>query len=49
MSIDDYVVVYFLPDNEKVGIQVSINAIQILNLKLIILILVRIVVSTLLH
>ena len=40
MSIDEYIVVYFLLDNEKMGSQVPINEIQILNIKVIILVLV---------
>ena len=42
MTIDEYIVVYYLPDIEKVGSQISTNLIQILGLKAIILALGRI-------
>ena len=42
LTIDEYIVVYYLPDTKKVGSQISKNSIQILGLKAILLELGRI-------
>ena len=42
ITIDDYIVVYCLPDTEKVGSQIPTNSIQNLRLKAILLALSRI-------
>ena len=49
LTIDEYIVVYCFPDMEKVGSQISINAIQILGLKAILLALGRIAGLASLH
>ena len=49
MTIDEYIDVYCVPDTKKVGVQVSVNVIQILSLKVIILVLARIEGLALLH
>ena len=43
LTIDEYIVVYFLPNIENVGSQILTNSIQILELKAILLALGRIV------
>ena len=42
LTIDEYIVVYYYPETEKVGSQVPTNAIQVLGLKAILLTLGRI-------
>ena len=49
LTIDDYIVVYFLPNTEKVGSQILTNSIQILGLKDILLALGRIASLASLH
>ena len=49
LTIYEYIVVYFLPDIEKVVSQVLVNSIRNLSLKVIVLVLGRIVGLTSLH
>ena len=42
LTIDEYIVVYYYPDMEKVGSQIPTNSIQVLGLKAILLTLDRI-------
>ena len=49
LTIEDYIAVYYLPDTEKVGSQISTNTIQILGLKAILLELGRIIGLASLH
>ena len=49
LTIDEYIVVYYLPDTEKVGIQIPTNSIKILGLKAILLALGRIAGLASLH
>ena len=49
MTIDEYIVVYYYPDIEKVGSQAPTNAIQVLGLKAILLTLGRIAGLASLH
>ena len=49
ITINEYIVVYFYPDTEKVGSQVPTNAIQVLGLKAILLTLGRIAGLASLH
>ena len=49
LAIDEYIAVYYLLETEKVGIQVLVNAILNLSLKVIVLVLGRIVGLASLH
>ena len=49
LTIDEYIVVYCLPDTENVGIQVPVNAIRNISLEVIVLVLGRIARLTSLH
>ena len=49
MTINEYIVAYFLLDIEKLGIQVPIRAIHRISLKVIILVLARLSSSFVLH
>ena len=49
LTIEEYIFIYFLPDTEKVRIQVPVNSIQSLNLKVIVPVLARIVGLASLH
>ena len=49
LTINEYIVVYFLPDTEKVGSQILTNAVQNLGLKTILLELGRIIGLASLH
>ena len=49
LTIDEYIVVYCLPDTEKVGSQIPTNSIQVLGLKAILLTLGRIAGLASLH
>ena len=42
LTIEEYIIVYYLPDTEKIGSQVPVNSIQNLGLKAILLALGRI-------
>ena len=48
-TIDEYIATYFLPDTEKVEVQVLIRVIKSLSVKVIILVLAEISVLTLFH
>ena len=49
LTIDEYIVVYYYPDTEKVGRQIPTNSIQVLGLKVILLTLGRIAGLASLH
>ena len=49
MNIEEYIVMYFLPNTEKVGSQIPTNSIQVLGLKAILLALGRIAGLASLH
>ena len=49
LTIDEYIVVYYFPEMEKVGSQISTRSIQILGLKAILLALGRIAGLASLH
>ena len=49
ITIEEYIIVYFLPNTEKIGSQFLVNSIQSLSLKVIVLVLGRIVGIPSLH
>ena len=49
LTIGEYIVVYCLPDTENIGIQVPVNSIQSLSLKVTVLVLARITGLASLH
>ena len=49
ITIEEYIFVYYLSDTEKIEIQVPVNSIQSLGLKVIVLVLARIIGLASLH